>query len=343
MDPALKEFLSEPWRFEFTQAMRVLLRNSGHGENASPIDRRFDAAQEPARIGANQSLAFPASDIQELSEPVAGSKRQMLINFLGLTGPSGVLPVAYTEFLMGRDTGAAKSRIPAEAVEFLDIFNHRMAMMFYYAWEKYRFPVVFERRAEQDLFPRILLSLVGLGTEFLQKRQAVDDTLFARYASAFAVQPRSASALEGILCDFFDVPIAVEQFAGAWYQLDEESTTRFEDGQSESEMLGYGVVVSNEYWSQEFMVRLRIGPLDLDTYRKFLRGGAYLDRLNAVCRFFSRSEFVFEAQLILRKEQVPDTILSAGEDPSASQLGWTTWAKSAALEENPGDVIMRLS
>jgi type VI secretion system protein ImpH len=343
IDPAVEELINEPWRFEVPQAIRVLLRNSEHGRTTLAVDRRYDVGREPVRIGTHQSLGFPASDIQSLDlDSITAAhpdeRAKMLINCFGLTGPSGVLPQAYTEFLIER--ASDRDNCPAE---FLDIFNHRLTMLFYYAWEKYRFPVVQESRPDHDLFTQILLSLAGLGTEHLKGRQFTPDDFFARYAAILAIQPRSASALQTILADFFEVPVEVEQFSGKWYQLDERSTTCFREDDSDSERLGYGVVISEEYWSHEFMVRLRIGPLDLETYKRFLRGGPNFRILEEICRFFSRDELVFELLLVLRRDQVPDARLSVDEAANDSQLGWTTWAKSAPFEKDAEDVVIRLS
>src|SRR5439155_1006926 len=127
---------------------------------------------------------------------------------------------------------------------------------------------------------------------------------------------------------YFQVPVEIQQFAGTWYPLDDDSTTRFRADDSESERLGHGVVVSEEYWSQESMVCVRIGPLDLQTFRLFLRGGPNFARLRDICRFFSRDEQVFEVQLVLHKDQVPGTAFPKTAEEEGSQLGWTTWAKS---------------
>jgi type VI secretion system protein ImpH len=332
-DPAQELLLAEPWRFEFAQALRILLRNSEHGRTGEPADRRFDVDREPVRVGANPTMGFPASDVQSL-EPIPDTeRRKMLINFLGLTGPTGVLPQPYTEFIIERTLDNDHS--PAE---FFDIFNHRLSMLFYYAWERYRFPVTAERLQAHDLFRRILLSLAGLGTEGLTDRMHVSDDFIARYAAILAIQPRSASGLQTILADYFQAPVEIEQFAGTWYPLDEDSTTRFRPDESEAERLGQGVVVSEEYWSQESMVCVRIGPLDLATFRLFLRGGPNFERLRDICRFFSRDEQVFEVQLILHRDEVPGASL----EEQGSQLGWTTWAKSKPFSEHAEDVIIRL-
>jgi type VI secretion system protein ImpH len=343
-DPALEELFEEPWRFEFHQALHVLLRNCSFGNTLRTSDRRFDLDREPVRIGANPSLAFPASDIQSLEVGTPGEKPKMTVNFLGLTGPAGVLPFPYTEFLIEQEIEGDKG-----PTEFLDVFNHRMALLFYFAWEKYRSPLAFECRIEHDVFRQVLLSLVGLGTEYLLSRQQLSDSFFVKYAALLAMQPRSASALRSILSDYFEVPVEVQQFAGTWYRLDEMNRTQFQNNESDSQRVGYGVVVSEEYWSQESMVRLRIGPLDLESYRRFLPGSRSFALLREICQFFSRDEMVFEVQPILDRKQVP-AIALGGEEPAATaektvvvaQLGWTTWLKSAPLERHAEDVVIRL-
>ena len=47
----------------------------------------------------------------------------------------------------------------------------------------------------------------------------------------------------------------------------------------------------------------------------------------AIVRFFAGDEFDFEAQLILRREEVPPCELG-GTGDAAPQLGWVSWSKS---------------
>ena len=343
-DPALVRFKEEPWRFEFSQALRVLLRNSDHGMSARRSDRRFDLEREPVRIEANPSLGFPASDIQSFT-PNEKGKPRMRVNFLGLTGPSAVLPHPYTEFLIERDLAG-----DAGPAAFLDVFNHRMALLFYFAWEKYRAPVSSERRVDHDLFRQILLSLAGLGTEHLfAQRYALPPDFFVKYASLLSMQTRSAAALRGILRDYFKVKVEIEQFAGTWYALDENSQTRFRDEETDSQRVGYGVVAGDEYWSQESKVRLRIGPMKLATFRTFLPGSRNYELLMEICRFFSRDEIAFEAQLVLDKKSIPMTRLGnkKPEDEAAGagpRLGFTTWAKSKnfKFKKHAKEVVIQL-
>ena len=253
----------EPFSFNFFQAVRLLERffpeRTSVGQFAHPNT-------EVARFAAHPSLAFPASQIQAMDWP-DDNPVQMTVNFMGLTGPEGVLPNVYTTLLIERMR--ANDFSPRD---FLDVFNHRIISLFYRAWRKYRFDVACEE-GERDLFSRHLLSLLGLGTEGLRDRQAVSDDTLIYYAGLLAQRPRSAQALQQILADFFNVPVQIEQFAGGWYRLDPQTQCRLSEGNSESEELGFGAVVGDEVWNQQSKVRVVLGPLTLERYTEFLPGG----------------------------------------------------------------------
>ena len=142
--PAVKQEAGEtqlirsPYSYEFFQAVRVLER-MGNGESPGGFS---NPSTEVVRFSAHQSLAFPASQIQSLQQRDAGPPL-MVVNFMGLTGPQGVLPVAYTSLVMERLRGRDSTMR-----DFFDIFNHRIISLFYRAWEKYRFPVSHERGRE---------------------------------------------------------------------------------------------------------------------------------------------------------------------------------------------------
>ena len=321
----------EPFSFDFFQAVRLLERL--YPERTS-VGTFVHPETEVARFGVHASLAFPASQIQRMDWPEQ-KPVSMTVNFMGLTGPEGVLPNPFTTLIIERlragDTGLR---------DFLDIFNHRIISLFYRAWRKYRFDVACEE-GERDLFSRHLLSLVGLGTDGLRDRQAVSDDTLIYYAGLLAQRPRSAQALQQILTDFFDVPVKIEQFAGGWYRLDRETQCRLEEGSSESEELGFGAVVGDEVWNQQSKVRIVLGPLTLERYVDFLPYGQSWEPLGAWVRFFSNDEWDFEVKLILEREQVPACTLGA-EGASGPQLGWVSWVKSVPFGRNPDDTVLGL-
>ncbi len=204
-----------PGRFEFFQAVRMLLRIFGDREvpgSATSVNR------EAVRFRVNNSLAFPPSQISSIDWD--GAVPAMAVNFMGVTGPMGVLPRVYSEFVISRLR--ARDRTLAD---FFDIFNHRMISLFYQAWEKYRSAVAYERDGE-DRLSKYLMCLIGLGTDGLQNRMEVNDDSLLFYSGLLSLQPRSAAALRGALQDYFGVPVEVEQFVGAWQPLGSSRSVR---------------------------------------------------------------------------------------------------------------------
>lgn len=322
---------SEPYSFEFVQAIRLLQQ---FYPNRNPVGLFTSPDSEVVRFGVRAVLTFPASEIQEIEEQ-PGKPPLMRVNFMGPVGPLGVLPLYYTELVA--DRLRVRDRVLRD---FLDIFHHRMVSLFYRAWQKYRFLVAYEQ-GQGDAFSQYLLDIIGLGTKGLQRRQNISDLSFVYYAGLLAQQPRSAEALELILRDYFKVPVIVEQFLGAWYQLDEASQCNLEDGFDASQQLGFGAVVGDEIWDPQSRVRIVLGPLTLKRYLDFLPSGAAFQPLKSLVRFFAGDEFDFEVQLLLKREETPGLQLGASGDETP-QLGWVSWSKTREMEYNPSETILQL-
>lgn len=318
--------------FEFFQAVTLLQRLR---EGCQPVGTFSNPQDEAVRFRVHNRLPFPASQIQELHWSENDTQPEMLVNFMGLTGASGVLPYCYTELILERLKAKDRS---LEA--FLDIFNHRVLSFFYRAWSKYRFPVSYQL-GNQDWFTRYLLDLVGLGTPGLQQRMAVPDEAILNYVSLFAEQSRSAAALESILADYFEVPVEVEQFTGNWYSLDEDTQCSLHEDAEESRQLGGGAVVGDAVWDRQGSVRIKIGPVGLTRYCDFLPDGTAFEPLKAITKLFSNGEFDFELQLILDRNEVPPCPLSTQHEQQP-RLGWVTWLKQKPMEKDPGDTILKL-
>jgi type VI secretion system protein ImpH len=321
----------EPQSFEFFQALRLLERLS---QGRTPVGGFANPATEVVRLAAHNSLAFPPSQIHSL-EWREDQPPRMTVNFMGLTGPEGVLPLYYTQLIAER----IRARDTALR-DFLDIFNHRIISLFYRAWEKYRFTIEFER-GERDRVFQHLLDLIGVGTPGLQGRQPVPDHSLVYYAGLLAQKPRSAEALRLILMDYFEVPVEIEQFAGAWFPLDLGTQCCLRDGRTSSEQLGYGAIAGDEIWSEQSRVRIRMGPLTLEQYRDFLPSGTAYEPLRAITKFFSGDEMDFDVQLILRREDTPGCELGAG-DEQAPKLGWISWMNTAGMNRDPDETVLQL-
>jgi len=319
---------SEPYRFDFFQAVRLLARMY---PNRAIAGRFNNPAEEVVRFGAHPMTAFPASQIQSLDRGQVPAL--MRVNFMGLTGPLGILPLPYTSLVQER----LRER-DSSMRDFFDIFNHRIISLFCLAFEKYRFSIPYER-GERDRFSHHVLALIGLGTPGLQDRQDVPDDSLLFYSGLLSLHPRSAAALRHLLMDYFNVPVEIEQFVGVWRPVETDSQCSFSDENSYSERLGFGAMVGDEIWDQQSRVRICLGPLTLHQYADFLPGGEAYRRIRALTSFYAGGEYDMELQLILKREEVPPCELSAGQGP---QLGWTSWVKSAEFERDPGETILEL-
>jgi type VI secretion system protein ImpH len=319
-----------PHSFSFFQAVRVLERlrpgRVGPGQFVDP-------AREFVRFGAHPSIAFPPSEIQELDLPEdADQPARMTVNFMGVTGPLGVLPHHYT--LLLRERQRAKD---GAAVAFLDLFHHRIVSLFYRSWEKHRFTLAAEK-GETDVLRDHLLDLVGMGLPSQRDHLPIDDEALIHFGSLLGPQQRSAVALEQMLEDFFDVPVTVEQFVGGWYPLPRHDQTAVGEENGASTRLGLGAVAGDEIWDQQARVRVRLGPLNREQFDSFLPTGSAHEPLRSLLRFFSHDQFDFEAQLVLAQDDVPGLVLGDSDQP----LGWATWVRTRPLPHDADQTILRL-
>jgi hypothetical protein len=85
--------------FEFFQAV-ALLQLLGLPQR-QPVGQFANPENEAVHFGVNNALAFPASQIQSI-EAREQAPPQMTVNFMGLTGPTGVLPYCYSELILER-------------------------------------------------------------------------------------------------------------------------------------------------------------------------------------------------------------------------------------------------
>ena len=321
----------DPNSFEFFQAVHHLERL--HPARA-PVGGFGPPNGEVVRFGAHTAVAFPASQIQTLDLDAEGPAR-MRVNFMGLTGPQGVLPLHYTSLIAERE----RARDTAGR-DFIDIFNHRIISLFYRAWEKNRFIVPHER-GQTDPLMRHLMDLVGVGTPGLAHRLPVRDESLVFYSGLFAMPTRPAIALEHLVEDYFGVPAEIEQFVGGWYPLDATTQCALGDDDTESSALGLGAVAGDETWDQQARIRIRLGPMPRTKYDMFLPDGGAHGELRALAAFFTGGRIDVDVQLILDRGDVPPCVLGADDD-GAAPLGWCTWLRTAPLDHDPDETVLTL-
>jgi len=312
------ELTEEPYRFEFFQAVRLLEKVY---PDRKPVGGTALPDREVARFRSRIAMDFPSSEIHEINEIVDEAtgvgRTEVMVNFMGVAGISGVLPTHYTELVLDR----IRHR-DTTLWAFLDIFTHRAVSMFYRAWAKYRFPVGYERG--DDDFTHFLFDFTGLGTKGLRGRSAVEDESLLPYVGLIAQKPHSATALENIIADYFGVRAEVRQFFGQWLNLTPGDLTHVG---VQNSVLGRNAIAGAKVWDQQSKFRLIIGPLTFTQFQAFLPNGSGNSALNSITKFFAGLEFDFDIRLRLLGKHVPGCILTtrAARRP---MLGWTSFLKT---------------
>jgi type VI secretion system protein ImpH len=292
-----------------------------------------DPDEEALRFRSEVSLSFPTRDIAKLEPPgEEGRAAVMTVAFLGMATPGsfGSLPTRYAEEILEQE----KQKNFALR-DFFDLFNHRFVSLFYRAWEKYHLAVQYEV-GDARFFERALSSVIGMGTDGLAGRIALEDRALLSRAGLLAMAPVPEVALAGVLESYFGVPVEVEQFLPTWYPIEEGEQNRLGAANSR---LGEDVFVGAGVCLAQFKFGLRLGPLDWNRYQEFFPTAEGFHALVDLVRLAVTPELDFETRLILRAEDAP--ALRLEHTPSqACRLGWSTWLKSEEFRRDPDDAVL---
>jgi type VI secretion system protein ImpH len=318
--------------FGFFQAVRLLALADRETGKALPIPQGL-------RFGTPLSFGFPASEITDVS--LRGEDTlalQMTVGFMGLTGPSGVLPSSYTELLIER----RNFHRDTAAHQFLDLFAHRAISLFYEAWRKHRFYLAYEA-GERDGFTRNVLDLVGVGLAPLQSRlqQAdggIPDVFLTHFAGLLSQKPVSASNLAALVRGYFKVDADVEQFVGQWIEVPQEEQSRLG---MQACPLGNSAFAGDRIWERQNKICVKLGPLSRDEFANFLPGESGAVALTELVQFCIGQTLACDLELTLEKKDVPAPRLGGalGKGP---RLGYTSWLHTHDLQAHPSDARFTL-
>lgn len=321
------KLLASPQRFEFFQAVRVLRLYFRDVAGLTPdqIDARL-------RFRSSLSLSFPASEIESLEVQFRTAVGAAAVNdvpifeyanltsaFIGLTGNQGTLPRYYTEQLLEREVLHRDHAARA----FLDLFSNRATAQFYQAWLKYRLHFQYEENRRERFLP-MLLSLVGLGGTSMHGRLREDeygvlDESLAYFAGVLRAGNKSATTIERLLAEYFQVPVRLTQFIGRWFEVPAEQCTALG---SVNAALGQGALCGSRVWQRENRARLELGPLGRDDFNELLPRGRAARSLAKLLAMLTGSQIEYEIRLVLRKEDVRPAGLT---EQQPTRLGFDGW------------------
>jgi type VI secretion system protein ImpH len=316
-DPVELDFLIEARaaRMDFFQVLRLL-------ENARPDLPRIGTSLRPrddaVRFGQDPALIFHPTALGQFTRASGDAKARLAVNFFGLLGANGPMPIHITEYVRDRMRHGGDATMLA----FLDVFHHRMLALFYRARAAAE-PVISLDRADGDRFSTFVGSMFGIGAPALRDRDAIGDFAKLHFAGLLANKARPASGMVTILREYFKLPFQVQQFVGHWMRLPGDTHSRigmFESGNR----LGSSMMLGGSVWDCQHKFRIVIGPVDYADYQRFMPGGDSILRLMAWVKNYVGLTLDWDVRLVLKKEQLPPLRLGG-----ATRMGWSTWLASA--------------
>ena len=315
----------EPYGFDFHQAVRRL--ESAH-PNKPRVGTSGRPSDDPVRFGQDPSLRFAPASLSSMTHR-ADRPPRVGVAFLGLMGPNGPLPLHLTAYARERFLSYKDGAL----VDFLDMLTHRFICLFHRAWAVNQKTVSFDR-PDDDRWGAYFGSFAGLGEDSLRDRDRVSDLVKLFYVGRLAPQVKSAAGLRDVLSDYLRVKVRIMEYMGQWVNLPENCKCRLGESPATGQ-IGRTAIVGSRIWDCQMKFRVRLGPLTLKDFERFLPGKTGLRRLHDWVQLYTGGELDWDVQLVLRKEEVPP--IKIGQ---AGRLGWTTWIGTRTKPTDPDEVVL---
>lgn len=308
-----------PFAYDWYQLLR---RYDGAHPELPRLGEATRPAQERLRLSQEASLTFAPSNVT-LVKTTANGLPRIGVRFLGLLGPNGPLPTHLTELARQRE----RSHGDATLARFLDLFHHRLLILFYRAWRTAQ-PAPSHDRPKSSRFRFYLGSLYGAGGPAWFDRDSLGDSPKLHFAGHLSRSARNVDGLESILTGFFEVPARVRTFVTDWLELPEAEFSRL--GDRRSSRLAQSAVLGRRIRDGQHQIEIQLGPLTLEQYKDFLPDGHHARALNDWVMNYTCGELRWRVRLLLHADAVPQ--LRAGQ---SSRLGWTSWLGRRAADAGP--------
>jgi type VI secretion system protein ImpH len=300
----------DPSSFDFHVALRRL---EAFASDKPRLGEAVRPADEVARLGQEPSVAFEASTLAQFDRTSEDSPARLSVNFFGLWGPHGPLPLHLTEYVRDRVRHAGDRTLAS----FADIFHHRMLLLFHRAWATAQ-PTVSMDRADADRFAAYLGAFFGLGLPATRNRDLVPDRAKLFYAGRFSAATRHAEGLCDVVAGYFGLPAAIEEFVGDWIELPPDARWKLGAGR-DTGTLGQTTVAGTRVWSRNHKFRIVLGPVSRLDFERVLPNSSTLAALTALVRLYTHDEWEWDLRLVLASDATEGMQLGRG-----ARLGWTT-------------------
>ncbi len=297
-----------PPEMDFFELLRQLERDGRRfGRGAHP-DR------EPARLGQELRLGFALRDVAALSPATDTTPARATVALFGLLGPEGPMPLELSRRVLDRlaqrwfAAGVEGATSDTTFLDFANLLQHRMIGLFYRSWAD-QTPAVQVERDGGGRIQAMLAAMAGADAAGLRPAK-----LFQ--AAALGHQVLGPERLAGLLTAATGAPVSIEEFVGAWSTIPARLQSRLGGAGA---VLGRGATLGPRFFSRQQRIEIRVGPLTLADYERFLPGGDGLAALRLALLHGLGETLDVDVRPVLRRDAVPDARLAS------ARLGHVAW------------------
>ena len=311
------------WRYNYFQLLRLIEQTLPNGQR---LGLDTSPSQEPLRVLPDAALRYPSAEISYLGAPAPRGDvpawhppwMEMRVTFGGLYGVQSPLPYHFLDDVARQAPGGDV------LASFLDIFNHRLYLLQYQVWKKYRYPQQFQAHA-RDRISSCLLGLGGFALDGVQAQAQLPIAHLLAYLGPFSQRVRNAEGLRAIVAEYLECQeVEIQQLAEHWVTLDENASIASQE-RGGSLSLGNNVVLGKRVLDPAGKLRVRIGPLTVKRFFECMPGGKDFKDLAALVRLYLGAHIEFDLCFRLRTEGLPPSQLRR----EGMRIGWTSFLTGA--------------
>lgn len=306
--PIKEQLQSQAGGFDFYQLVKLL----SHAPNAAQGEPVANTHQ--VKFRSDYDAAFPGKEVSSVRTTTEGVELVTPNYVLG--GQLGPLPESYTDWLLDR----SKAGDPVMA-DFLDIFNDRMNHLRYQVKAQSHQAFAYENPETSDI-AQYLSSFLGLGDAQVLDRLPLPKRAVLGMAGMLANGRRSAVTLRTILKEFIQATVEVEECQGVWRTVDEEDRTHLKA--TSYPTLGMNACLGSQYWDQQGLINVLIGPLEYQQFYDLLPSGEWHEALVMMLRWLTNGLVEVRVTLLVPAYELEPTELHSNFGPGA-RLGHNTW------------------
>jgi type VI secretion system protein ImpH len=159
--------------------------------------------------------------------------------------------------------------------------------------------------------------MIGIGTPAFRDADSISDFAKLQYTGLLAARVKTASRLRSFLSSLLKSRVEIEEFVGAWLELDPSERTRLGEANSS---LGVDCVAGASMYSVSDKFRIRVYVCDIKRFKQFLPGSPLAREIADAVFLNVGEEYDWDMELAIPAGEI--TPVRLGE---SVQLGWTSW------------------